>query len=94
MLDIEDEYIRDYSFDPEFIQRKDSLEMHKDHLKNYYRNHEKKLAHKVRAIEMSNSLTEEEIAMKKEKNIVDAEVYSFCTVIRFWVNNQWASSQQ
>lgn len=32
MLDIKDEYIRDYSFDPEFIKRKDSLDTHKDRL--------------------------------------------------------------
>lgn len=32
MLDIKDEYIRDYSFDPEFIKRKDSLDTHMDRL--------------------------------------------------------------
>lgn len=80
MLDIEDEYIRDYAFEPEFIQRKDSIKMHKERLEKKHKQNEK-LMRKFHSLDVYKSLSEEEIAMILKTNIIDAEVYSFCTVI-------------
>lgn len=82
-MDFEDEYVRDFAFDPEFIRRKDSIEMHRDRIekrhkcnkrRSFMRKFHSDKAHK------SFSSSDEEIAIKFKKNIIDAEVYSFCTV--------------
>lgn len=86
MLDIKDEYIRDYAFDPEFIQRKDFTEAHEDCLESKKKlKLNKKL--KLHSKDFLESLSEEEIAMNFEQNSIDAEVYSFCAVnSKYWVN--------
>lgn len=80
-MELKDEYIRNYVFEPEFLTRKDSIHMHKDRLLREQKREQrqsKRLA-KSHSLELE-ALSEEEVAMKFEKSIVDAEVYSFCTV--------------
>jgi hypothetical protein len=73
-----DEYIRNFAFEPEFLTRKDSIDMHRDRIKREQK-HTKKLA-KTHSVDLQ-TLSEEEIASKFKENVIDAEVYSFCTVI-------------
>lgn len=58
MLDIEDEYIRDYAFDPEFIKRKDSLDTHKERIEKAQKA-KKHFKHKLQSIEIHNIIDAE-----------------------------------
>lgn len=85
---MKDEYKRNFAFDPEFIERKDSLEMHKDRIeKTHSHKRNKSFMRKFHSIEAHNSVPDEEAAMSLKKNIVEAEVISFHTV-----NIEWESS--
>lgn len=77
---MKDEYIRDFAFDPEFIERKDSIKMHKDRMKKSHKR-DKRLMRKFHSIEADNSVPDEEAEMGFEKNTVEEEVISFHTVI-------------
>lgn len=79
MLDMKDEYVRNYVFDPELLQRKDSIDMHKDRLVKIHKAN-KRYLRKFHSIEIDKPMTEEEIATKFKNTVVDDEVYSFCTV--------------
>lgn len=79
MLDLKDEYVRNYIFDPELLQRKDSIEMHKDRLEKIQKANKRYLK-KVHSIEINAPMTSEEIAAKFPTTPLDDEVYSFCTV--------------
>lgn len=74
-----DEYKRDFAFDPEFIERKDSLEMHKERIDKSHKR-KKSFMRKFHSIEAHNSVPDEEAAMSFKKNIVEDEVISFHTV--------------
>lgn len=80
MLDLKDEYIRNYVFDPELLQRKDSIDMHKDQLENIHKAN-KRYLRKFHSVEIDKPMTDDEIAAKFKNTVVDDEVYSFCTVI-------------
>lgn len=74
-MGFEDEYKRDYAFEPEFIQRKDSLEMHKDRIdKSHKRN--RSFLRKFRSVEKHESTSEEDFKL----TFIEAEVHSFCSV--------------
>lgn len=68
MLHIKDEYIRDYAFEPEFIQRRDSLEMLKLRLENSQKKHK------------FPKSDEDNFVIDFHPSIIDAEVHSFCSV--------------
>lgn len=76
-MELEDEYIRNYVFDPEFITRKDSIDMHKERIDNVQKR-TRKLA-RQHSLDLCN-LSEEEITLKLNKNLIEAEVHSFSTV--------------
>jgi hypothetical protein len=79
-MDIEDEYIRDYSFEPEFITRKDSLRMHRSRLEKT-RKHNKVFKRKTESLEvvLEKTLAAEQPALSTQ-NIIEAEVDAFRTV--------------
>jgi hypothetical protein len=79
MLELKDEYIRNYVFDPELLQRKDSIAKHKDRLDKIHKAN-KRYMRKFHSIEIDKPMTEEEIASEFKNTIVDDEVHSFCTV--------------
>lgn len=79
MIDLKDEYIRNYVFDPELLQRKHSIDMHKDRLENIQKAN-KRYLRKFHSVEIDKPMTDEEIAAKFKNTVVDDEVYSFCTV--------------
>lgn len=75
---MKDEYIRNFSFDPELIQKRDSNDTSHDH-----KAHKKsKVAlRKLPSVERHESQSEsDEADLCYERSIIDAEVYSFCTV--------------
>lgn len=80
MLDLKDEYVRNFVFDPELLQRKDSIRMHKDRLEKIQKANKRYLK-KVHSIDIDHPMTDEEIAGKFSTTPLDDEVYSFCTVI-------------
>lgn len=59
MLDIKDEYVRDFSFDPEFIKRKDSLDTHKERIEKAVVAGKKRLSRKHNSIEIHNIIDAE-----------------------------------
>jgi hypothetical protein len=77
-MELEDEYVRNYVFDPEFITRKDSFELHKERMV-----HDQKRVRKLARMHSLDlcDLSEEEITVKLNKNVVEDEVQSFSTVI-------------
>lgn len=75
MMDLKDEYIRNYAFEPEFIVRKDSMESHKTRLEK-----SPKPKKKLRLIDTHKSLPDSESSNKFASSIIEDEVYSFCTV--------------
>lgn len=79
MMDIEDEYHRDYSFEPEFITRKDSLEMHRSRLERT-RKHEKIFKRKSRSADLAEKSPIEQLALSVTQNLIEAEVDAFVTV--------------
>lgn len=79
MLDLKDEYIRNYVFDPELLQRKDSIDMHKERMDKIHKAN-KRFMRKFHSVDIDKPMTEEEIATKFKNTVVDDEVYSFCTV--------------
>lgn len=81
-MDIEDEYNRDYSFEPEFITRKDSIEMHRSRLERT-RKHEKIfLKKKALSVDLAEkpSCSIEQLALSVTQNLIEAEIDSFVTV--------------
>lgn len=78
MLDIEDEYIRDYAFDPEFIQRKKSFDESLSERLQSGQSHKrsKSLLRKFRLVDKHKSMSDENL----KKSMVDAEVDSFYSV--------------
>lgn len=81
-MDIEDEYNRDYSFEPEFITRKDSLEMHRSRLERT-RKHEKIFKKKSQSLRVKMekpSCSIEHLALSVTQNLIEAEVDAFVTV--------------
>jgi hypothetical protein len=79
MLDLKDEYVRNYVFDPELLQRKDSIEMHKDRLEKIQKANRRYMK-KVHSIDINKPMSHEELAAKIPTTPLDDEVYSFCTV--------------
>lgn len=87
-MGIEDEYVRDYSFDPEYIiGRKNSLNIHKENFKK--RRKSKKPIRRKFIYLSSNNLdklpSNENIKLEDEekeieRNVVDVEVEEFQTV--------------
>jgi hypothetical protein len=79
-MDIEDDYVRDYSFEPEFITRKDSLNMHRSRWERT-RKHIKAFKSKPEPLDvvLERTLASEQPAMSRQ-NIVEAEVDAFQTV--------------
>lgn len=78
-MTIEDEYNRDYSFEPEFIKRKDSLEMHRSRLERT-RKHNKMFKRKLQCenvVAQQESFEELVTALSAPENIVEAEVDAF-----------------
>lgn len=73
---MEDEYNRDYSFEPEFVWRKDSIEMHRSRLERT-RKHNKVFKRKEESIDLEKTSSEERLASNESVNIVDAEVNAF-----------------
>lgn len=85
-MGIEDEYNRDYSFEPEFISRKDSLQMHRSRLERT-RKHEKIFKKKPQPLVLvENSHSLEHLALSVSQNIVEHEVDTFRTVKNKRVN--------
>jgi hypothetical protein len=81
-MGIEDEYNRDYSFEPEFISRKDSLQMHRSRFEKT-RKHEKIFKKKPQPLVLvENSQSLEQLALSVSQNIVEHEVDTFRTVKR------------
>jgi hypothetical protein len=78
-MGIEDEYHRDYSFEPEFIRRKDSLEMHRSRLERT-RKHSKIFNKKISPDAEDNEV-KEELALGATQSILEAEIDTFRTVI-------------
>lgn len=81
-MDIEDEYIRDYSFEPEFITRRDSLEMHRSRLENT-RKHNKIFKKKSKLLSIKaddRKCSIEQLSLDVTQNIIEAEVDAFETV--------------
>ena len=76
-MGIEDEYVRDYSFDPEYIiGRKNSLSIHKENFKK--RRKSKKPIRRKFVIKSILKVEDEE--KEVERNVVDVEVEEFQTV--------------
>lgn len=90
MLNISDEYKRDYVFDPEIIRRKDSIEMHHDRIK-ISRQRKKNFSRRFRSFNLDAEKTiyqsEDSIAMEIKRNIIDVEVEGFHTVCFNWIND-------
>lgn len=88
-MGIEDEYVRDYSFDPEYIiGRKNSLQIHKENFKK--RKKSKKLLRQKLIVYLNPNnldklpsderLKSEDEETETERNIVDVGVEEFQTV--------------
>lgn len=75
-MGIEDEYNRDYSFEPEFITRKNSLELHRSRLERT-RKHEKIFKRKSQLLDLEKQCSLEQLAISVTPNIVEAEVDAF-----------------
>ncbi|KAG5672631.1 hypothetical protein PVAND_002745 [Polypedilum vanderplanki] len=80
-MDIEDEYTRDFSFEPEFITRKDSLQMHRSRLERT-RKHNKIFKIKTISLDiiLEKALVNEQQTTLSTQNIVEAEVEAFRTM--------------
>lgn len=78
-MGIEDEYNRDYSFEPEFITRKNSLELHRSRFERT-RKHEKIFKKKSKTLKLDMKCSLEQLALSVTPNVVDAEVDAFRTV--------------
>lgn len=87
-MGIEDEYVRDYSFDPEYIiGRKNSLTIHKENFKKR-RKSKKPIRRKFIYLNPNNldklpsnvKLKVEDEEHEVERNVVDVEVEEFQTV--------------
>lgn len=78
MLDIEDEYIRNFSFDPEFIQRKKSLDNSLNDRLGSEQTHKRSrsLMRKFRFVDRHKSISDENLKI----SMVDAEVDLFYSV--------------
>lgn len=71
-MKMEDEYIRVYAFEPEFIQRKDSLNTHVDQSQKQVFSSRRKLS----SVEKFDSSSDEDVRL----TFVEAEVRSFSSV--------------
>jgi hypothetical protein len=79
-MDIDDEYIRDYSFEPEFITRKDSLVMHRSRLERT-RKHNKIFKRKCKSLDnIDRACSVEALNLSITQNIIEAEVDAFQSV--------------
>lgn len=83
-MDIEDEYIRDYSFEPEFIRRKDSLEMHRSRLEKT-RKHNKMFKSKSLPTDLGRAHSIDLLTQTVTQNILEAELDAFRTVKNFQI---------
>lgn len=82
-MGIEDEYIRDYSFEPEFITRKDSLEMHRSRLERT-RKHNKMFSKTKtsESVDLERTHSIDQLTSGATQNILEAELDAFKTVMR------------
>lgn len=83
-MGIEDEYNRDYSFEPEFITRKNSLELHRSRLERT-RKHEKIFKKKAQLLKVAVEVDKkkcslEQLACSVTPCLIEAEVDAFRTV--------------
>lgn len=83
-MGIEDEYIRDYSFEPEFIKRRDSLEMHRSRLEKT-RKHSKifsRISSKTKmSIDLERAHSIDQLTQSVGQNPLESELYAFRTVM-------------
>lgn len=76
-----DEYNRDFIFEPEFITRRDSLDMHRSRLERT-RKHNKKFKSKLPQIDLERAHSIDQLTLSVTQNILEAELDAFRTVTR------------
>jgi hypothetical protein len=76
MLDLKDEYIRNYAIDPEFITRKDSIPHNKDRISKERR--KQRQLKKQFSFDTERSLADDDVP---NNSTIENQVYSFCSVI-------------